>query len=383
MKRRIHFSGLLLFLSLPIFGIANDEITSPPPRADWVWSLPPGFPVPRVPPDNPMSEAKFQLGRRLFYDQRLSANGHQSCASCHRQDKAFSDGRKVGIGSTGEHHPRNPQGLGNVAYAPTLTWANPAMVSLEKQMEAPLFGTGPIEMGIDDHNKAAVLARIEKDARYPQSFRQSFPDDPDPINFSNIIKAIATFERALISGNTKYDKSNRGELRLTAAEARGKALFFGEKAECFHCHGSFNFNDQIIHQGTKDVETPFHNTGLYNLGNTGAFPYPNRGVHEITGKVEDMGAFRAPSLRNIAMTAPYMHDGSINSLKAVIDFYAAGGRLIKHGPLAGDGRKNPYKSELISTIKLSPQEKSDLLQFLMTLTDRGFVHDKRFSKPSP
>jgi cytochrome c peroxidase len=129
------------------------------------------------------------------------------------------------------------------------------------------------------------------------------------------------------------------------------------------------------------VETPFHNTGLYNIDGKGGFPTPNRGLFETTGKAEDMGAFRAQSLRNVAVTAPYMHDGSIATLEEVLDFYAAGGRNITSGPHAGDGRANPYKSDLISRIDLSAQEKADLVAFLKTLTDETLLTSSRFSNP--
>ena len=158
-------------------------------------------------------------------------------------------------------------------------------------------------------------------------------------------------------------------------------LFFGEKAECFHCHGSFNFNDQIVHAGSRIVETPFSNTGLYNIGGTGAFPEPNRGVFELTAKADDMGKFRAPSLRNVEVTAPYMHDGTVATLEDVLRFYAAGGRNISSGANAGDGRANPFKSDLVTRIDLSEQEQADIVAFLKTLTDHDFLTDPRHADP--
>ena len=160
-------------------------------------------------------------------------------------------------------------------------------------------------------------------------------------------------------------------------------LFFGEKAECFHCHGSFNFNDQVVHAGSRPalIETPFHNTGLYNIDGRGGFPAPNRGVYENSFLPADMGKFRAPSLRNVGVTAPYMHDGSIATLAEVLDFYAAGGRVIAAGPHAGDGRVNPFKSSLVSLIRLSEQDKADLVAFLHTLTDHEFLNDPKLADP--
>ncbi len=348
---------------------------------NWTWELPSGFAVPKVPEGNPMTVAKVDLGRFLFYDKRLSGNGTQSCASCHHQDKAFTDGKAVAVGATGQFHSRGAQGLANVAYNATLTWVNPSLVTLEKQMEVPLFSEDPVEMGVNDGNQAAVLARIATEPLYPPKFAAAFPGETPAPTWGQVIQAIAAFQRTLISGNSRYDQYLQGKATFTPAETRGLNLFMGEKAECFHCHGSFNFNDQLKHAGSRSVETPFHNTGLYNIDGKGGFPAPNRGIFELTGKAEDMGAFRAQSLRNVAVTAPYMHDGSIATLEEVLDFYAAGGRHITSGPLAGDGRNNPYKSDLISRIDLDAQEKADLIAFLKTLTDENLLTSSRFSNP--
>ncbi|MDY0049739.1 MAG: di-heme enzyme, partial [Halothiobacillaceae bacterium] len=317
----------------------------------------------------------------LFYDKRLSGNGTMACASCHLQHLAFTDGKAVSTGSTGQQTPRGAMPLANVVYHPTLTWANPELTTLEKQMETPLFATDPVEMGVNDDNRETVLQRFRDDPAYPERFRSAFPDDPSPIHFDNIIKAIATFERGILAGNSRYDRYLAGEHTLNAAELRGMNLFNSEQAECFHCHAGFNFNDQVTYAGIRFLETPFHNTGLYNLGETGAYPAPNRGVFEITGLPMDMGAFRAQSLRNVAVTAPYMHDGSIATLEEVLDFYADGGRNIPAGPHAGDGRYNPYKSELITSIALNAQEKADIVAFLRTLTDESLLTDPRYADP--
>lgn len=362
-------------------GNGTEVLQTSTSTAKWAWSLPLSFPEPRVPADNPMSADKVALGRFLFYDRRLSGNGRQACGGCHQQARAFTDGRVTAIGSTGEAHPRNSQALANVAFSPTLTWANPALVSLEAQMLVPLFGTAPLEMGVNDANKAQVLSRLAADSAYPVRFAAAFPDDAEPISWPNVIKAIAAFQRSLVSGDSKYDRYLQGKEVLSAAEERGMNLFFGEKAECFHCHGSFNFNDQTVNVATRVVETPFHNTGLFNIGGTGAFPEPNRGVFETSGRAADMGRFRAPSLRNVEVTAPYMHDGSIASLDAVLEFYAAGGRVISDGPHAGDGRANPFKSDLVSRISLSTQERAEIVAFLRTLTDHGFLADPKIADP--
>lgn len=343
--------------------------------------LPAHFPAPQVPADNPLTEAKAELGRFLFYDRRLSGNGSQACASCHHQDKAFTDGLARAIGSTGDMHPRNAQGLANVVYNPTFTWANPSLLSLEAQLQVPLFGDNPVEMGINDSNLGEVLDRVRGDIRYPALFAQAFPGDGNPITWGNITRAIASFQRTLISGNSRYDQMLQGQATFTPTEQRGLELFFGEKAECFHCHASVNFNDQFVHAATRVLDTPFHNTGLYNIGGSGNFPEDNQGLFEFTAQPTDRGLFRAQSLRNVEVTAPYMHDGSIATLEQVLDFYAAGGRHITSGPYAGDGRQHPNKSDLISRIDLNAQDKADLVAFLKTLTDHDFLTNPKFANP--
>lgn len=356
-------------------------MATPAAASDWAWRLPDHAPEPRVPADNPMSAARVELGRRLFYDKRLSGNGTTACASCHVQALAFTDGRALSPGSTGGKTHRNSPTVVNSAWNATYTWANPALVSLERQMENPLFGDDPVEMGVNDANRAEILARFQADPIYPPLFRAAFPDSPAPGGMGDVIKAISAFQRALVSADSRYDRYLQGKAQLTESESRGMALFFGERAECHHCHGSFNFNDQVVHAKSREVETPFHNTGLYNMGGTGGFPFPNRGLYEFTGRAEDMGAFRAPSLRNVALTAPYMHDGSVATLAEVIEMYSQGGRQVRSGPFRGDGRRNPYKSGLITRIDLTAAEKRDLLAFLGTLTDETLTTDPRFSDP--
>jgi len=351
------------------------------PLHQWKWNLPADFPVPRIPSDNLMSEEKFQLGRSLFYDKRLSGNGTFACASCHFQKLAFTDGKEVSKGSTGMLTARSAQGLANSAYHPYFTWANFSLATLERQMLVPLMGEFPVEMELTDGTQPIILKRFKEDANYVKQFKQIFPDDKDPISTQNIIKAIATFERGLISANSKYDQFKQHKATLSEKEERGRALFFSDKAQCSQCHGSFNFNDQVIAADTADVKTPFHNTGLYNLDGKGSFPEGNRGIFELSNNPADMGAFRAPSLRNAGVTAPYMHDGSIATLEQVLDFYAGHGRVIDNGPNKGDGRKSPLKDSRIDRINLAVQDKADIIAFLKTLTDEEFIANPRFSNP--
>lgn len=348
---------------------------------EWYWNLPAHFPVPRVPADNPMSEEKFELGRELFYDKRLSGNGTFACASCHFQKLAFTDGKAVATGSTGELTARSAQHLANSAYHPYFTWANNSLASMERQMLNPLLGERPVEMGVNDSTLPVILQRLSADERYQKQFKLIFPEEQSPIRLENIIKAISAFQRGLISANSKYDQYLLKKVVLTEAEERGRALFFSDKAQCSQCHGGFNFNDQVISASDTQVKTPFHNTGLYNLDGKGAFPAGNAGIAELSNRAEDMGMFRAPSLRNVAVTAPYMHDGSIKNLEEVLDFYAAHGRVIEAGEFKGDGRKNPYKDPRINKIELGARDKADLIAFLQTLTDDEFLTNPRFSNP--
>lgn len=342
----------------------------------YVWNLPKGFPEPAVPEDNPMNAAKVELGRYLFHDVRLSANGTQSCASCHRQELAFTDGRATAVGSTGEHHRRNSMSLANVAYASTLTWANPLLQELERQALVPLFGEDPIELGLAG-SEERVLQQLAEDPRYPDLFAAAFPEEEQPLTMDSVVRALAAFQRTLLSGNAPYDRyTYGGEVdALSLSAKRGMILFFSERLECFHCHQGVFFSDTVKDKDTVFPPLTFHNTNLYNEDGEGAYPLADTGLLELTSKPEDMGRFRAPTLRNIAVTAPYMHDGSIATLSEVLDHYAAGGRGHARGG------SSPYQSEFIRGFTLTPQEREDVLAFLESLTDRDFLTDPRFSDP--
>jgi cytochrome c peroxidase len=348
----------------------------------YVWQLPPGFPRPKVPADNPMSEAKVELGRHLFYDTRLSVDGTFSCATCHEQSKAFTDRKPRGVGVTGEVHPRGSMSLTNVAYSPVLTWANPSQRRLETQALVPMFGEDPVELGLSGKERE-LFERLRALPRYRELFASAFPDDADPFTLGNLTKAIAAFQRTLISGTSPYDRYRLGydPRAISQAAIRGEALFFSERTECFHCHGGFNFTETADYVGKGFVEIEFHNTGLYNIDGRGGYPAPNTGVMAISEDPEDMGRFKAPTLRNIAVTAPYMHDGSIPTLEAVIEHYTAGGRTISDGPHQGVGADSPLKSAFVKPIDLMSQEKKDLVAFLESLTDEAFLKNPRFANP--
>lgn len=376
-KRGLYAVAASLLLGLGFYLIQS---RSPQPGA-WQWNLPAHFPVPRVPADNLMSEEKFQLGRHLFYDKKLSGNGTMACASCHFQNLAFTDGKAVSMGATGAPTLRSAQTLVNSAYHPFFTWANYSLVTMERQMIVPLLGENPVEMGVNDATLPVLLQRFKADANYVKRFKTAFQGDEDPIRLENIVKAIAVFQRGMISANSPYDQYLLKKTALAGNEERGRALFFSDTAQCSKCHGSFNFNDQVISEGAQDVKTPFHNTGLYNLGGSGAYPEGNSGIAELSGLTQDIGMFRAASLRNIEVTAPYMHDGSITTLAQVLEFYAAGGRAIEAGPYQGDGRQHPHKDVRLNQIKLNKAEQADLIAFLKTLTDPEFLSNPRFSDP--
>jgi cytochrome c peroxidase len=352
--------------------------------AEYAWDLPPGFPQPKVPADNPITVEKVTLGRYLFYDTRMSIDETYACASCHKQALAFTDGRARGVGVTGQVHPRGAMSLTNVGYTPVLTWANPTQRKLETQALVPMFGEEPVELGLSGREDA-LLARLATAPEYQRMFPAAFPGQENPFSLLNITRALASFERTLISGRSPYDRHRFGGDRAAISESakRGEDLFFSEKTECFHCHGGFNFTETVDYAGKGFVEIEFHNTGLYNIDGKGAYPTPNTGVHEITGNADDMGRFRAPSLRNVAVTAPYMHDGSLATLDDVLSHYAAGGRTIADGPFAGIGAKNPFKSGFVRGFSLSSEERRDLIAFLESLTDTAFLTDRRFGDPWP
>ena len=350
----------------------------------YVWDLPQGFPRPRVPADNAMSADKVSLGRYLFYDTRLSVTGTFSCATCHEQRRAFTDGKAHGVGATGEVHPRGPMSLANVAYSPVFTWANPLVRDLERQALVPMLGENPIELGLAGRENA-LLDRLRADGIYPALFPRAFPNEASPMTMANITKAIASFERTLISGRSPYDRYRLGvdPNAISESARRGESLFFDERTECFHCHGGFNFTETVDYDNLASPQIEFHNTGLYNLDGKGAYPAASTGIRDVTGKESDMGRFKAPTLRNIAVTAPYMHDGSIATLEEVLDHYAAGGRTIPDGPHRGVGSANPYKSGFVKGFTMTPAERADLVEFLRSLTDDEFLRDPRFGNPWP
>jgi cytochrome c peroxidase len=345
--------------------------TVPLEAQSYVWSLPKGFPRPHVPADNPMTAAKVELGRHLFYDNRMSVNGRSSCATCHKQELAFTDGKPVSAGTTGEQHPRGAMSLVNVAYNAVLTWSNPEMKELERQALAPMFGEHPIELGLREGD--SFLETLRSDPKYRELFDRAFPEPGERFTMANVTKAIASFERSIISARSPWDRYHYGgdDSAVSDGAKRGEVLFFNQHLSCFRCHGGFNFSGATVSEGRAVRDPEFHNTGLYSVPGGLGYPAPNLGIFEFTKDPKDAGKFKAPTLRNIAITAPYMHDGSIATLAEVLDHYAAGGRA----------HDNPNKDPLIGGFQLSAQERGDLIEFLKSLTDEEVLRDRRFANP--
>lgn len=350
--------------------------------SDFEWDLPEGVFAPRVPDSNPITKQKVELGRYLFYDKRLSANQKQSCSSCHFQKYAFADKNTVGIGSTGVHGLRNPNSLTNTAYYTSYSWANPALGTLERFIIIPITGDDPVEMGVFPEYEEEVLVRFENNETYQQMFTDAYPDVENPFTLEYIVKALASFNRVLNSYNSPYDKYLRGDsTALSESQKRGMNIFMNEEGECFHCHEGINFSDSTANVQSFYVNQFFHNIGLYNIGGDGSYTNLNQGLYESTMNEYDKGKFKAPSLRNVELTSPYMHDGSMATLADVIELHSNGGRNITSGEYAGDGRNNPFKSDLIVANNFSDQNKEDLVEFLKALTDNDFITNPNLSNP--
>ena len=348
-------------------------------------ALPSRLQLPAIPAFNPLTKAKIVLGRRLFYEKRLSGNQTQSCATCHLQEQGFADGKKTPTGSTGQVLRRNSPGLANVAYFPTFSWANNGLLELEDLLPVPIRGDDPIELGVTDGVREQVLARFDADPTYKALFAEAFPDSVSGATINKIVFSLASFCRTLISGDSPYDRYLTGdETALTAQQRRGLALFNGERFECFHCHRGTNltvsYRDSNVPPGS--VQYAFFNNGLYNVGGQGSYPAYDQGLYDLTLNPKDRGLFRPPSLRNVALTAPYMHDGSIATLREVIMHYAAGGRVLSSGTYAGDGRISPLKSGLITGFTATDEEIDDVVAFLESLTDLRFTQNPAFADSS-
>lgn len=331
------------------------------------WAIPAWLPPPPVPADVTMTEALVDLGRHLFHDRRLSADGSLSCASCHDPARAFADDRPVTTGVTVEAGAFNAPSPGNVGYMPTLTWANPLVRSLEFHALIPLFGEAPVEMG-NAGQEEKLFARLMADPWYRAAFAAAFPDRP-AADLYTVTRALGAFQRTLITARSPYDRfAYEGDRSaLSEAARRGMELFFDHRLECYHCHAGFNFTGHLVTSRSAAPETLFANTGL---GRT-------EGIAAFTLNPADRGRIRVPSLRNVAVTGPYMHDGRFATLEQVVRHYAAGGEAARHG--APDPRRDP----LIGGFTITEAEIADLVAFLESLTDPAFLTDPAHANPWP
>lgn len=313
-----------------------------------------------VPADNPTTQQGVYLGRLLFYEKKLSATNTISCGSCHQQSKAFTDGKALSIGVNNQLATRNSMSLANLLWARKFFWDGRAN-GLEEQATFPL--TNPHEMG---QAIAVSVQKLSNTKLYPGLFKIVYGDSA--ITGERITKAIAQFERTLISANSRYDQYLHNAYKPTEDELRGMELFNRgpdpEKgirgANCTHCHG-----------GPKTYLELFHNNGLDSISK-------DEGMAAFTGLVTDRGRFKVPTLRNIALTAPYMHDGRFKTVAEVIDHYS---EHIKQSVSLSAFLQNESNVSGGKSLKLLPKEKKQLIAFLNMLTDSTFITDKRFADP--
>ncbi|MEQ9187546.1 MAG: cytochrome c peroxidase [Cryomorphaceae bacterium] len=339
MVRRLGVIGLSLF----VLSCAKDpEVVISDPDAEMKATLlevPSGFPTIPFPEENQFSLEKWKLGKRLFFDPLLSRDRSVSCASCHKPSLAFSDDLAVSPGVEGRIGDRNSPSLANVAYLPYFTREG-GVPTLEMQVLVPIQEHTEFDFDI-----LQIADRLLNDSSYVQMSQSAFDRIPDAYV---ITRALATFERTLISGNSAFDLHQSGEQFLDNSSKRGMDLFFSDRTSCSGCHGGFNFS-----------EYAFENNGLYE-------DYADAGKYRLTHDSADLSLFKVPSLRNVGLTAPYMHDGSLGTLRAVVEHYNSG----------GFGHIN--KSDLIRPLNLSETEIGDLVQFLEALTDPTFISNKDF-----
>jgi cytochrome c peroxidase len=374
MKVKVALIGVGMLLSLAACKHDADTVDTVNPTdpegpavaaTPYTLEVPSTFPamVP-APADNPTTVEGVALGRRLFYEQALSVNNAVSCASCHRQELAFTDGLARAQGVNGTLSPRSAMSLANLAWEPKLTWDGAAS-SLETQARIPI--ENPVEM---HQTLGAGVARLQATTTYPTLFRKAFGSST--ITEINMLKALAQFERTLISSNSRFDQFRRGNrTALTSLEQQGLMLF------TTHPNGTLRGgNCGDCHSGDLQTNHTFSNNGL-------DLTFSDLGLGLQTGRPTDNGKFRVPSLRNIALTAPYMHDGRFTTLAQVVDHYNEHVMLNSPtvDPLLLNTTNDPLQRS--TTLDLTVDEKAKIVAFLQTLTDTTFTHDRRFSKPLP
>lgn len=319
---------------------------------------------------------KIELGRRLFFDKNLSLNGTKSCASCHNPAFAFSDGYRTSTTALGQTLLHNSPSLINTAFNRFYDWADTNVTSYSKQIKRPLYSSHPVELGLNVDLQRNI-ALLEKNNRYKYLFNRVYPLS-DKLLTENMEDAIIAFLRSLVSFNSPYDRFTGGDpSAFTKEMIAGKQLFFSSRLQCGSCHKAplFTSNDNRY---ALPYDSIYFNTGLYNITGKGRYPAGDEGLFGHTGRESDIGRFKVPSLRNIALTAPYLHDGSAATLQEVVDIYSRGGRKISAGPMSGDGKENPYKDQRIRGFSITAEEKRSLIAFLCSLTDSSVLTQPRF-----
>ena len=330
----------------------NSKITDNEPTP-YNLLIPSPLPPMDIPADNPLTEEGVELGRMLFHEPLLSGNESQSCASCHTQSSGFTDNSRFSTGIDGLQGVRNAMVAFNLGWSPTLFWDGSSN-SLENQALLPILN--PIEM---HENWEDAAEKLNAHSDYPTLFKKAF--NIDEIDSTHVVMAIAQFERTLVSGNSKWDKFYRGETILTEEELRGWDLFNVDGpyigADCFHCHTAPHFTDFSFHNNGLDTDASFTDLGLF----------------EVTQNEYDKAKFKTPTLRNIEVSGPYMHDGRFETLAEVVEHYNSGG----HSSATVD----PLMKNIGEGLLLTPADKKALLAFLRTLTDEEFLNNPQFSNP--
>ncbi len=345
-------------------GTKNDRGWVYNPQAYTV-EIPRNFPPATFPASNPLTTQGVQLGRMLFYDPILSGDSTLACAGCHKQENAFSDNRILSLGIDGLQGKRHAMPLFNLVYSSRFFWDGRA-TDLAEQALIPV--EDPLEMHAYWPEN---IIKLQAHKDYPKFFYEAFGVEPEDITKEHAGKALAQFMFTLVSGRSKFDEAVTGFGELTDQERRGLELFISQDgADCFHCHGTPNGN-QVFQELSPSLQ--FRNNGLDSFAT--AVEYVDKGLGEATGIVTDFGKFKVPSLRNLAFTAPYMHDGRFATLEEVVDFYSTG--VHQTANIDAGGMEFAFQGG----VQLTPQEKLDLIAFLMTLTDNEFVTDPRFSDP--
>lgn len=350
------YTAVIALLAIFIVVLHACEVDAPlPADQPYELKLPKGFPAMNMPEDNPLTVKGVELGRMLFYDPILSGDSTMSCASCHNLSFSFSDnGKRYSTGIDGVAGSMNAMSLVNLGWQKRFFW-NGRALNMEEQALQPV--QNPIEMHESlDH----AVEKLKHHPKYPSLFRLAFR--ADEIKPEHIAKAIAQFERTLVSGNSLYDRYfPDNDTVLTLEQYRGKNIFFSERGDCFHCHGGILLNN---------VTTGFANNGL------DAF-IDNTGLGGVTGYAVEDGRFKIPSLRNVAFTAPYMHDGRFNTLEEVVEHYSSGIRPSR----TLDPIMKKFDRDEDGGLNLTSQEKKDLVAFLKTFSDSSFLTNPAFKNP--